>query len=449
MTNSNQRLTLFATSISYVLVILDTSIVNVALADIAQGLGTEITGLQWVVTSYVAVFASLVLSGGALADTFGARRIYIAGLMLFTIASLVCGAASSLPALIVGRVLQGVGAALLVPCALSLLTHTYPDNIARAKAIASWASWGGVAQILGPLAGGVLLALFDWRSIFLVNIPICLAGLWLTLKIDRQTADHGNRRLDWPGQISVALAMILLIAALIEGHELGWSNRWVLAGFALSILSALAFIRIEQRASTPMLPLALFANPQFAWIVVTMLTGAAAFFGILFVMNLYFLQGAGYTPLQTGLAMMPLAIFATAGNLLAARLAHKMRPLTLMIVGGAVRLIAFVVIAAISAEFSYALLAAPLILIGLGGGLSNPMAISTMISATDKRYAGIASGISTATGQLGAAIGVAVFGAFLADPLLIADGTRNAALVSLAVTAMNIVIIWRLRVCRD
>src|SRR5262245_61410132 len=133
MTSSTQRLTLFATSISYVLVILDTSIVNVALADIARGLDTDVAGLQWVVTSYVAVFASLVLSGGALADSFGARRIYIAGLTLFTVASLVCGIAPSLPVLIAGRVLQGMGAALLVPCALSLLTHAYPDNVARAQ----------------------------------------------------------------------------------------------------------------------------------------------------------------------------------------------------------------------------------------------------------------------------------------------------------------------------
>jgi MFS transporter, DHA2 family, methylenomycin A resistance protein len=449
MTSPNQRLTLFATSISYVLVILDTSIVNVALEDISRGLGTDVTGLQWVVTAYVAVFASLVLSGGALGDTFGARKIYVIGLALFTAASIVCASAPSLPMLIVGRILQGAGAALLVPCALSLLTHAYPDNVARAKAIASWASWGGVAQILGPLAGGLLLAAFDWRSIFVVNIPICLVGLWLTLRIDRHTGDHGRRRLDLPGQLSAAIAMILLIAALIEGPEFGWSNVWILAAFALAALSALSFVVLERNAAAPMLPLAVFANPVFAWIVATMLTGAAAFFGMLFVMSLYFLQGAGFTPLQTGLAMMPLALLATTGNLAAARLAHKIHPLGLMIAGNAVRLIAFAGIAVASAEFSYALLALPLLLIGLGGGLSNPMAISLMLSATDKKYAGIASGIAAATGQLGAAIGVAVFGAFLADTQHIADGTRNAAIISAAVTVLNLLIVWHLWRRRD
>ena len=196
MNENRQRITLLATSISYVLVILDTSIVNIALENIARDLATDVTGLQWIVTAYVGVFASLVLSGGALGDIFGARKIYMIGLGLFTAASLVSGCARSLSVLVAGRILQGVGASLLVPCALSLITHAYPDNIARAKAIASWASWGGVALVLGPLIGGLLLAVFDWRSIFFVNVPICLVGIWLTLKLDGQASDRGSRRLE-------------------------------------------------------------------------------------------------------------------------------------------------------------------------------------------------------------------------------------------------------------
>jgi MFS transporter, DHA2 family, methylenomycin A resistance protein len=174
---SGPRLTLLATSVSYVLVILDTSIVNVALERIAQDFAIGIAGLQWVVSAYVAVFASLVLSGGVLADTVGAGRIYLSGLLLFTTASLLCGCAPSLALLVGGRVLQGVGAALLVPSALSLLAQAYPNETARARAIAAWASFGGIAQILGPLGGGVLLEIFDWRSIFLVNVPICRDSL--------------------------------------------------------------------------------------------------------------------------------------------------------------------------------------------------------------------------------------------------------------------------------
>jgi DHA2 family methylenomycin A resistance protein-like MFS transporter len=260
MNKTHQRMTLLATSISYVLVILDTSIVNVALENISRDLGTDVTGLQWIVAAYVIIFASLVLSGGALGDTFGARKIYMIGLVLFTMASLISGCAPSLSVLIAGRILQGVGASLLVPCALSLIAHAYLDNIARAKAIASWASWGGVALVLGPLVGGLLLSVFDWRSIFFLNVPICLGGIWLTLKIDGQTGDHGSRRLDLPGQLSAAFAMILLIATLIEGREFGWSNGWLLAAIALSVLSALSFVIIERKSKSPMLPVFLFSK---------------------------------------------------------------------------------------------------------------------------------------------------------------------------------------------
>jgi DHA2 family methylenomycin A resistance protein-like MFS transporter len=444
MNEDRQRITLLATSISYVLVILDTSIVNVALKDISRDLGADVTGLQWIVTAYVIIFASLVLSGGALGDLFGARKIYMIGLVLFTLASLVSGCAPSLSVLIAGRILQGVGASLLVPGALSLLSHAYPDNVARAKAIASWASWGSVALVLGPLVGGLLLAVFDWRSIFLVNVPICLAGLWLTLKIDGQASDPRSRRLDFPGQFCAALAMILLTAALIEGREAGWSNGWVHAAIALAVLSALAFVIIERNSKSPMLPLVVFANPVFSSVLLAVLLGSAAFFGMLFVLNLYFLQGAGYTPLQTGLAMMPLALLATTGNLTSARLAHVINPMGLMLAGAALRLAGFAGIAAASIGFSYPLIALPLLLTGLGAGLSNPMAISVLLSTVDKKHSGITSGISTATGQLGASIGVALFGAFLADPHRIADGTRIAATMSAALTTLIVLIVWLL-----
>ena len=445
----HQRRTLLATSISYVLVILDTSIVNVALENMSRDLGTDLTGLQWVVTAYVVVFASLVLSAGALGDMFGARKIYMIGLVLFTAASLISGCAPSLSVLIAGRILQGIGASLLVPSALSLIRHAYPDDTKRAKAIASWASAGGVAQVLGPLIGGLLLAVFDWRSIFFVNVPICLGGIWLTLRIGRQTDDHGSRQLDLPGQLSAAFAMILLIATLIEGREFGWSNSWILAATALSVLSALSFVTVERKSKAPMLPLFLFSNPVFSWVSFAVLLGSAVFFGMLFVLNLYFLQGAGYTPLQTGIAMLPLALLATTGNLTSARLAHMIDPMSLMLAGGAFRLIGFAGISLASTGFSYPLIALPLLLVGLGGGLSNPMAISVMLSTTGKKYSGITSGISTATGQLGASIGVAIFGAFLADPHRIADGTRLAAAISVASTALIILIVWHLRRQRD
>jgi MFS transporter, DHA2 family, methylenomycin A resistance protein len=449
MTKNNQRITLLATSISFVLVILDTSIVNVALESISEGLATDVTGLQWIATAYIVAFASLLLSGGALGDIFGARKIYMVGLGLFTAASLISGCAPSMSALIAGRILQGVGAALLVPCALSLLTHAYPDNTARAKAIASWASWGGAAQVLGPLVGGLLLAVFDWRSIFLVNVPICLIGMWLTLRIDSHISDHGSRRLDLPGQLCAALAMILLNAALIEGAIVGWDNSWILAALMLSALSALSFVIIEHKSISPILPLSLFSNPVFSWICFTVLISSATFFGMLFVLSLYFLQGAGYTPLQTGLAMLPFSLLATAGNLASARLVHRISPLSQMLVGSVLRLIGFAGLAFLGAEIFYPLIALELILLGFGSGLGNPMTISVLMSTVDKKHAGVAAGISRATGQLGSAVGVAIFGAFLADTHHIAEGTRLAASISTALAALFTLVIWHLWRQRD
>ncbi|MFM0068823.1 MFS transporter [Paraburkholderia aspalathi] len=441
---NHPRLTLFATSISYVVVVLDTSIVNVALARISQGLGIDVRGLQWVVNAYVVIFASLLLSGGALGDMFGARKIYILGLAMFTVSSLLCGCAPTLPLLIAGRILQGVGASLLVPCSLSLLTHAYPDGKQRAKAIASWASWGGVALVLGPLAGGALLVVFDWRSIFLVNVPVGLLGIWLTLKTDSPVESHGGRRLDLLGQLTAATAMILVTAGLIEGGQYGYGNVWILAAFAIAALSAIAFVVVERKTRAPMLPLFLFANPVFSWICYIFMSGSAAFFGMIFVLSLYFQRIAGLTPLQTGVALLPLSLCVMAGNIASARLAHKIDPMNLMFAGAAIRLVGFACVAFVSADYSYIFIAPLLLLIGFGGGLGSPMSTSVFMSTVDRQYSGIASGVSRATGQIGSAIGVAIFGGLVANMHQIAQGMRIAATISTVLTASIVLIVWYL-----
>jgi DHA2 family methylenomycin A resistance protein-like MFS transporter len=273
--------------------------------------------------------------------------------------------------------------------------------------------------------------------------------MWLTLRIDGHISDHGSRRLDLPGQLSAVLAMILLNAALIEGGRVGWSNSWILAALVLSALATLSFVIIERRSGSPILPLSLFSNPVFSWICVTVLLSSATFFGMLFVLGLYFLQGAGYTPLQTGLAMLPFALLATAGNLASARLAGRISPMSLMLAGSAVRLIGFAGLAVGGADVCYPLMALELGLMGFGSGLGNPMTISVLISTVDRKYSGVASGISRATGQLGSAIGVAIFGAFLADPHHISDGTRLVASISTASTVFVTLVIWHVWQQRD
>jgi len=443
MDTNQQRMILLSTSISCVIVMLDTSIVNVALVKISQDLGTTTTGLQWIVNAYVIVFASLPLTGGALGDMFGARRMYIFGLAIFSVASLASGCAPTMPTLIAGRVMQAIGGSLLLPCSLSLLTHAYSDSTARAKAIASWSSWGSVALVVGPLAGGVLLAVFDWRSIFLVNVPLGLAGIWLTLKTDSHVVVRGNRRLDVPGQLSMAIAMILLTAALIEGAKFGWGNRWILTALVLSVLSGLSFIMIERRSTSPMLPLFLFSNSTFSLICYVFLSGAVAFFGMLFLLSLYFQRFSGYSPLQTGMALLPLSVSVMVGNIVSRRLVHRMDPLTLMFVGTGVRLFGFVGMA-FTGGVSYPVMASQLILIGLGAGLGSPMSTSVFMSTVEKAYTGIASGILRTTGQLGSAIGVAIFGVFVADVHQIPGSIRIAASLAAALTVSIVSINWYL-----
>ncbi|MFM0617427.1 MFS transporter [Paraburkholderia nemoris] len=435
MNRNDPRMILLATSIGSVIVMLDTSIVNVALERISQDLGGGVTDLQWIVNSYVLLFASLLLSGGALGDVFGARRVYVTGLVVFTAASFVSGCAPGIWVLIAGRVLQGIGAALLVPCSLALLTQTYPNGTARAKAIASFSGWGGVALVIGPLVGGLLVTVFDWRSIFLVNVPFGLAGIWLTLRTGHQATEHGSRRIDLAGQSSLAIAIILMTTALIEGAKLGWGSTWVIAAFAIGLVSACAFIVIERRSRSPMLPLHLFSNSTFSLICYVFLSGATAFFGMLFVLSLFFQQGRGYTPLQTGFALLPLSVGVVIGNTASGKLVSRFDPLRLMLMGSGIRLIGFTTMIFAGTEISRPVIEAQLLLVGLGAGLGSPMSTSIFMSTVGRSYTGIASGIARSTGQVGSAFGIAIFGSLLPAAHDSSEALSVAAFLAAAVTA--------------
>jgi len=269
---SVQRRVLMATAISYVIVLLDTSIVNVALDRISVSLGIQIAGLQWVMSAYTLAFASLLLSGGTLGDRWGARNVYLAGLLVFTLASAACGLTPDLPGLIVARILQGVGAAMLVPCSLKLINHAFPISEQRSRAVGIWIGCGGVAMAAGPLIGGVLIHCFDWRSIFYVNVPIGLAGIWMTLRIAPDRQQSTLRRFDPVGQITAIVALAALIAALIEGHVLGWSSPLILAGLVVTVVVGTIFVVVEARSNDPMLPLTFLRaaylpdQPAFPWL---------------------------------------------------------------------------------------------------------------------------------------------------------------------------------------
>lgn len=408
----SQRRVLAATSISYIVVVLDTSIVNVALERIASGLDTDIAGLQWVVNAYTLSFASLLLTGGTLGDRWGARRVYLIGLLGFTLASALCGLAPSLGILTAARVLQGIGAALLVPCSLTLLNHAYPDPGERTRAIGVWTGCGGAALAAGPLVGGVLIDLLGWRSIFLVNVPIGLIGIWMTWRITSETAASA-RHLDLSGQLAAIVALGTLVAVLIEGPTLGWRSTAVLAGVIVCVAAWAIFLTIEARRTQPMLPLSFFRNGMFSGAAVVAMTTTLTLFGLIFVLSLYFQQVRGYSPLRTGLAFLPMTAVVTAGNIVSGRWAKARGPHGPVLVGLGCCIVGFLGMLPSDATSPYWHLGVPLLAIGWGGGLITPAVAAVLMASVDKDRAGIASGVLNSARQTGAALGVAIFGALL------------------------------------
>jgi DHA2 family methylenomycin A resistance protein-like MFS transporter len=259
-----KALTLAAMSLGYVVVQLDVTIVNVAINSIGADFGGSIADLQWIVNAYTITFAAFILTAGALGDRLGARRVFVAGFAIFALASLACALAPALRVLIIARLCQGLGAAILVPNSLALLNHAYPQERERHWAVGIWAAGASFSLTAGPLVGGALIALSGWRSIFLINLPIGLAGIWLTWRYATETARLAARTLDLPGQITAVLALGSLAAAMIEGGERGWSDLFVLKGFASFAVLAALLLAIEFRSQAPMLPLGCSASLRSA-----------------------------------------------------------------------------------------------------------------------------------------------------------------------------------------
>ncbi len=248
-------LTLAAMSLGYGVVQLDVTIVNTALSSIGDTLGGGVAELQWVVSAYTIAFAAFILTAGALGDRIGAKRVFMAGFAIFTAASIACGLAPSASTLIAARAVQGLGAAILVPNSLALLSHAYPDDKSRGRAVGIWAAGASLTLTAGPLIGGGVIALVGWRWIFFVNLPIGLLGLWLTWRFAAETTRAPQREVDLPGQIAAIAALGCLAGAIIEGGAIGWRNPFVIAGFVVSAVLAVLFVLQERRSPQPMLPL--------------------------------------------------------------------------------------------------------------------------------------------------------------------------------------------------
>lgn len=436
------RRVLAATSVSYVIVLLDTSIVNVALNDIAMSLATHIEGLQWVMNAYTLAFASLLLSGGKLGDRRGARNIYLAGLVLFTLASVACGLANDLPSLVMARVLQGAGAAMLVPCSLKLINQACPDPQQRARAVGIWVGCGGIAMAAGPLVGGILIQLFDWRSIFFVNVPVGLLGIGMTLRIPRDAAAWPPQHFDLTGQLAAIVALGGLIAVLIEGGAMGWGSPLILTAIVLTVIAWVTFLVAELRQRQPMLPLSLFNNGLFAGSTGVSMASAFVFYGLFFVTSLDWQQARGYSPLAAGLAFLPMTIMVALGSIMSNRLVKRCgRRGSMCAAFGLYAAGALGLLAAAPAS-SYWLAVAPLLAIGLASGFISPAATAPAMGTVSKDSAGVAAAVLNAARQTGAALGVAIFGSLLTAFHPLAAGMRMVLCLAVVVSMLAAAAWW-------
>ncbi|WP_408245495.1 MFS transporter [Paraburkholderia phytofirmans] len=443
-------------SVGFVVTQLDVTIVNIALPKIGADLHANVSGLQWVVDAYTLAFAVLMLSAGALGDRFGARRLYAAGIVLFALASLACGLALDSAMLVAARAVQGVGAAAMLPNSLALLNQSYGhDPKLRARAVGLWTAAGAIAIAAGPVVGGLLIAAFGWRSIFLVNLPICAAGflatlLWVprpeaaTFSGLKQSAaaaasDKKPRGIDLGGQCLAIVALTAFVAAVIEWRPLGLGHPLVAGAFVLALIAASAFVLVEARVAAPMLPLSLFSKRSFSVAVLFGICVNLTYYGMVFVLSLYLQRVRGYTPLQAGLAFLPLTGGFLLSNVASGWVVGRFGVRVPMIAGAITAGLGYGLLHFVDAGTPLIGLLLPFLLIPSGMGLAVPAMTTAVLASTDAPRAGTASAVLNTARQAGGAVGVAAFGALAsgATAAQIVAGMRASSAVSVGLLVMG------------
>ena len=422
-----------AASFGFALVQLDVTIVNVALPRIASELHADIAMLQWVVDAYALTFAALLLSMGYLGDRFGARRVYLCGLALFAVASLGCGLSTNATLLIAGRAIQGIGAAAMLPSSLALLSHASAHvPAARARAIGWWTAAGSIAIASGPIIGGLLLGVASWRSIFLVNIPICVIGAALTFRLSETVCKEHSGGFDMVGQILAIVMLAALITGVIEARPLGVIHPFVLGCLSLALISGGLFLRTEARSPHPMLPLRFFKAPGFTAATLYGVVVNMTYYGVVFLLSLYLQTVHGYSAVRTGVAYLPLTATFFGVNIFSGWLVARTGARLPMIFGALIDAAGFALFLLLGASSSYWLMLPAFALLPAGMGLGVPAMTNTVLSAVDKESSGVASAVLNAARQAAGAIGVALFGALAGDHKEnIVNGLHWSALISI------------------
>jgi EmrB/QacA subfamily drug resistance transporter len=409
-----QLLTLVATILGSTVVFLDSTVVNVALPAISDGLDVGLAGQQWVVEAYTLALVSLLLVGGSLGDQFGRRRIFVIGLIGFGATSILCALAPTAEFLIGARALQGVTGALLVPGSLAIVASTF-EGEARGKAVGTWTAWTGIATVIGPAGGGALIGITSWRAIFWVNIPLIAATVMLTLhSVEESRDEDAFLGIDWAGIVLSAIGLGGPTFALIEQPSRGWSDPIVWATMAAGVLCFGLFILREATARHPMLPLGLFRIRNF-WVTnLTTLATYAGLIGGLFFVGLYLQQVVGYSPLEAGLATTPISILMFFLSPRFGRIASGTGPRAPMTAGPIVGGIGLLLLMRIDTGGNYLVDVLPGLLV-FGVGLSATVAplTATVLDSVDEHRVGIASGVNNGVSRVAGLLAIAVLGAVI------------------------------------
>jgi EmrB/QacA subfamily drug resistance transporter len=419
--------TLGAVAFGLFMIMLDNTIVNVALPSIQSDLDIGISELEWVFNGYALTFGVLMLTGGKLADMLGRRRIFIVGLLIFTVASLFCGLATSAGWLIGARVLQGVGSALMNPATLSIVTATFPPR-QRGMAIGIWAGVAAMALAIGPLAGGLITQHLGWNWIFFINVPVGILAIIVTrLVVDESRDTSADQRLDLPGLLSSGIGLFALTYGLIEANNYGWTSPRILALFAVALIGIVAFVLLELHQRSPMLDLSLFKNGTFAGANSVMLLIGLAMFGVFFYNSLFIQNILGYSAVETGATFLPMTVLIILVAPFAGKYSDRVGSRWLM-AGGMVLLAASLFIfSRLDASSDFWDLLPGLIVGGFGMALVMTPTTSAAMGSVPVDKAGVGSAVLNSMRQVGGALGIAVIGAIIAQSVHSAPGTPQSA----------------------
>lgn len=434
---------LIALSLGYFLVMLDVTVVTVAVPNIRESLGANASALQWIVDGYSTLFAGLLLFGGGLGDRRGHRRVFFTGLVVFAVASAGCALASTAGQLVAMRLLQGVGAALLVPTSLALLTAAFPDRAVRARALGIWGGIAGVAFAAGPVVSGLLVWGLSWRAVFWLNVPVVVAAVLLTRRyVPAPESKVRTERMDPLGQILGVIGLTAVAGALNQAASAGWSSPAVLATLGVGVAALLAFVLVERRLEilrkgprganvrAPLLPPSLFRNSGFAGTAVVGVLLNLGYYGMLYLSTLYFQEERCYSALETGMMLLPSVCMALVAAPLSGRLTARYgpyRPMAAALLLGTVGFLGWLVA---QGDTPYPMLLFALVITGLATPLTVPAATAAMIESAPADATGVATAVFNVARQVGNAVGVALFGTLTATSGHLIDGLHRSAVIA-------------------